>query len=577
MYKKIIPYLTGFFGLFFLLLHSKKTTKNKQMKKFIEITFLTTIVLFIAAFSLHGQENATPKSFSTGNLSMQIPQIKMPLVDRAALLAEDVENSKNGHPLRIGIVQDVQYTMNNIGRTDYLPDGSLIWRASFKSPGATGMSIRFSEFDIPDGAELFVYTPDQELIDGSYTNQTELQENILHTEDLAGEEIIVEYFEPAGVSHSGSFTIVGISHLYKNSFTTKGPHGNAEGNCHINVMCPEVEQWMDQVNAVVCIKIAASSGTYLCTGSMINNTRNDKTPYVLTAAHCWEPSPSFTFYFYYQIDSCGATSGSSNIFARNATIRAIDHEGAANQMRGPDFMLLEIVGLLSNKVKEKLFFSGWDRSTSLPAVGAAIHHPGGDYKKYSLPRSYGTYYSSYYWQVYWWTGNANKGVTEGGSSGSPLINAQKRIVGMLSRGSSSCSNTSGTDIYGKFSASWAFNSTDESKMLKCWLDPDNTGVVTLDGIPYIDPEPEEGIQSHGKMQNIEIYPNPSTGSFTVKGDFKNANLTCNVYNILGTLVHSEKVNNSKELKLNLDLTNGVYFIKIEDKDKIYTSKLVISK
>lgn len=555
------------------------------MKKFIEVTFLATIILFVAGLSLHGQETASPKSFSIGNLSMQIPQIKMPLVDRAALLAEDVENSKNGQPLRIGIVQDVQYTMNNIGRTDYLPDGSMIWRASFKSPDATGMSIRFSEFDIPDGAELFVYTPDQELIDGSYTSKTELQENILHTDDLAGDELIVEYFEPAEVSHSGSFTIIGISHLYKNSFTTKGPHGNAKGDCHIDVMCPEVEQWMDQANAVVCIKIAASSGTYLCTGSMINNTRNDKTPYVLTAAHCWESSPVFTFFFYYQTDSCGAIRGISNIYAKNGVIRAIDHQGAESSRLGPDFMLLEITGNLNERVTKNLFFSGWDRSTAVPAVGAAIHHPGGDYKKYSLPRSYSYYsYSSYYWEVYWWTGNANKGVTEEGSSGSPLLNAQKRIVGILSRGSSSCkypeetgTSPGGTDIYGKFSASWAFNSTDESKMLKCWLDPDNTGVVILDGIPYNDPGPGTNIQSHGNMQNIEIYPNPSTGSFTVKGDFKNANLTCNVYNILGTLVHSEKVNNSKELKLNLDLTNGVYFIKIEDKDKIYTSKLVISK
>ena len=40
-------------------------------------------------------------------------------------------------------------------------------------------------------------------------------------------------------------------------------------------------------------------------------------------------------------------------------------------------------------------------------------------------------------------------VTEGGSSGSPLFNQNKQIVGTLSGGSSSCEKPNGANTYGK--------------------------------------------------------------------------------------------------------------------------------
>lgn len=554
------------------------------MKIFVHFISLTVFFLLLSCFNLQGQENNIPKSFAIGDLSMQIPQMTMPPVHHGSLLAEDAENEKNGQPLRVGIIHQVDYTMDNIGRTDYLDDGSKFWRASFYSPGAYGISVQISNFNIPDGAELFVYTPNQQIVDGSYTNKTDLQGYDLFSEDLFGDEIIVEYFEPAGAASNGSFTIAGVGHLYKQSMVKMDNMSNASGNCHINVMCPEVEPWMDQVNGVVHLKLLSSEGVYLCSGSMINNAREDRTPYVLTAAHCFKGyDVPVHFYFNYQTTTCEGTTGISNQRVMNGVIRAVDHAGGNSMSGGPDFMLMEMTGTISNVIKEKLFFAGWDRSAAVPSVGSGIHHPAGDFKKYSLPRSYSSA-GPYYWQVNWYTGTANKGVTEGGSSGSPLFNGAKKIVGILSRGASACDNTAGADYYGKFSASWVFNSNDSAKMLRCWLDPDNTGVATIDGMYFNDtitpPEPPDstGINNSVKaIHNIDVYPNPSSGSFTVKGNFKGASLTCNVYNILGTLVHSEIVGISNEFKLNLNLTNGVYFIKVEDSQRTYTSKLVISK
>jgi PKD repeat protein len=72
-------------------------------------------------------------------------------------------------------------------------------------------------------------------------------------------------------------------------------------------------------------------------------------------------------------------------------------------------------------------------------------------------------------------------VTEGGSSGSPIFNNSGRIVGDLTGGGSYCSTPTSPDLYGKFSYSWDQNGSTAAERLKDWLDPDNTGITTLDG------------------------------------------------------------------------------------------------
>ena len=83
-----------------------------------------------------------------------------------------------------------------------------------------------------------------------------------------------------------------------------------------------------------------------------------------------------------------------------------------------------------------------------------------------------------HWRVADW----EDGTTEPGSSGSPLFDADHRIVGQLHGGEASCSYNV-NDYYGKFSTSW-------NNGLSGWLDPNNTGTLVLDGIDAIDiPDP----------------------------------------------------------------------------------------
>ena len=123
------------------------------------------------------------------------------------------------------------------------------------------------------------------------------------------------------------------------------------------------------------------------------------------------------------------------------------------------------------------YYAGWNRSSSPPQLSAGIHHPGGDPKKINYDNdnafSDGWYTSNTHWRLNW-----DEGGTEGGSSGSPLFDDEKLIVGQLHGGSGECG--SGTDYYGKMNTSWTGGGTSSTR-LSDWLDPSGTGYVSVTG------------------------------------------------------------------------------------------------
>src|SRR5207248_4670950 len=120
-----------------------------------------------------------------------------------------------------------------------------------------------------------------------------------------------------------------------------------------------------------------------------------------------------------------------------------------------DFTFVKLTGSMPGG----LFFSGWDASTTPVSTSVTgIHHPEGSHKRIS----FGTTNSiclgglpgpcSNFTHVAW-----GSGVTEAGSSGSGLwkgSSASALLVGTLTGGLSSCSNPTGNDEYGSFTATY---------------------------------------------------------------------------------------------------------------------------
>jgi hypothetical protein len=385
--------------------------------------------------------------------------------DVQALLAEDERNAGAIAPFRFGQGTAVSIGLEQGGEWLDLGDGRRLWRARVVSPGAWSLNLIFDRFQLPAGAELYVYN-DSEDLRGAFTAELNQPHGMFATEPLAGDALTLEYVEPND-GPLGELRLSEVIHAYRDILAepvgAKASHDPAgllkSGACNINVNCPLGANWQDQKRSSARLVM----GGVLCSGALINNTANDSKQYFLTANHCYSGNPAtWVFNFNYESPTCNGTTGT----AQSVT-------GSTLRIKGTqaDFCLVEITQDLP--ANYNLYFSGWSRSTTPSTISHGIHHPQGDIKKICQDNDSAlnaTFNGAPCWRVADW----EQGVTEGGSSGSPLYDQNKRIVGQLFGGQATCSFLF-NDYYGRFDVSM-------NSGLAQYLDPAGTGAMVLDGI-----------------------------------------------------------------------------------------------
>lgn len=414
----------------------------------------------------------------------------------------DKIDEKNGSFPKIGRSIYTNITLDNSGSWSYLPDGGRVWRLMVVSEGAQALIPYFNGFYLPKGATFHVYTPEKDEVIGAYTSVNNPKDGYFSTGLIHGESCILEYYEPANVIGQGIISLNEVGHAYRwvnNYFPRKSPR-EAQGpslgfgsssSCEVNVNCSEGANWQNQKNAVVCILVQSTQGQGFCTGSMINNTNQDCTPYLISAQHCSEGTTSnqysqWVFYFNYEAPTCTNPSTVGTLTNRSLTgctkkADSNDNGGAT----GSDFLLLELSS--QPNANYNVYYEGWDATTTASTSGVSIHHPNADIKKISTytqtltSDSWGGSVSGTHWRVKWAATTNGHGVTEPGSSGSPLYNASGLIVGTLTGGDSYCNTPNQPDDYGKMSYHWTSNGNTSARQLKPWLDPSNSGSLTLNG------------------------------------------------------------------------------------------------
>ena len=448
-----------------------------------QLTILLSLLFgSLTSLQVQAQINSggQPYSFQSTQLTKHsIPTVKMPHLDIEALKAEDVLTEDNKQTYRFGASIAVDLNLQNTGKWETLENGDRIWRLQIYSNGAKTINLIYNDFYLPKGATLFLYNADKSQILGAFTSNNNKPYRKFSTSLLRGNRTTLEYYEPANVTGKGAIQVSEVIHGYR-SFEPKIEKGFGDsGDCNINVNCPDGMDWQVQKRSIAMI---IAGGQRDCTGAVVNNIREDGTPYFLTADHCLPNNPSnvetWLFVFNYESPNCSEIDGPLLETISGSILRA--------NSPNSDFALLELSEV--PPLEYTVYYAGWTAEDVAANETVCIHHPAGDIKKISfnndpvLNHKLDNTPPNTFWQVTEW----ERGTTEGGSSGSPLFDTNKRIVGQLFGGFASCTNIS-WDTYGKFSYSWDKEGSINTQ-LKDWLDPDDTGILVIDGMEGNEPE-----------------------------------------------------------------------------------------
>lgn len=417
---------------------------------------------------------------SRGQLSEEvIAERVLRFVDVDFLRFEDDLNARRTGaervPFRVAEPVAVSYTLDRDGTREVLADGGTLWRLRATSPGAVFVSFMLSGVRLPAGAELRFYSVDRAWESGSYTAAINNAFGRFGSPAIPGESGVIELYVPAGAAFAPSLVVESVSHGYRdfNNFrSVPFRHGGDEltpaiealGACEVDVNCPEGSGWQADKRAVA----RTYDGRFLCTGQLVNNARQDCKNYFLTANHCVSRSQTaagMVFYWNFENSTCGGSGAPTNLTTTGAAVRAT-HTSS-------DFTLLELNS--APPAAFNVYYAGFNRSAAAPASAVAIHHPTGAAKKISFendPVEDGGNFSGGWGGTHWRIVGWDVGTTEGGSSGCGLWNSSHQVVGQLHGGTADCSG--GWDEFGKLSSSWGLG-------LASWLDPDNSGVVSVNG------------------------------------------------------------------------------------------------
>lgn len=275
---------------------------------------------------------------------------------------------------------------------------------------------------------------------------------------IEGDRITLEIELPHGVSSDDvAIALPRLSHLYALPLASPAIGPGASLGCEIDAMCHG--DWTEEFNATAKMAFVWAGVSYVCSGTLLNDTASSGTPYFLSAHHCipnQSAASTVQTYWFYRSTYCNSGSLNSGYQIRSG--------GASLLYSAPDtdtaFMQLRDTPPAGAR------HAGW--SVEPVAVGnplVGVHHPQGDLQKISFA-ALGSYADcsglvggrfectaatpangKYLYFTY------TAGIHESGSSGSALFatrNGKHYLVGQLYGGDSSCLPPGGTGFAGRF-------------------------------------------------------------------------------------------------------------------------------
>jgi V8-like Glu-specific endopeptidase len=330
-------------------------------------------------------------------------------------------------------------------------DGGFVWTAAIDVPGATALRLHFTGLDLPPGAALFVYNVAGHAF-GPYTRRGPLGDGVLHTHTVFGERLLLQLQSPAE-ARAPRLTVAGVGVMGERFAAPRyGPHGTFDlgdvkalaaaasnlcsynADCVVNAACTSSSAVNTAKDAVASILFQSGANFFICSGGLVADTVTTSViPYFLTANHCVSSSgeaSSVETYFDY-VTTCSNPNCAQPYNNTGETVGSTIKSTSSTS----DYSLLELSSTPTTPDGVATYL-GWQTTAVANSDGTAlfrISHPSGAPQAYSEQVVDTDKPTCRTWPRGNWIYSADTlGATEGGSSGSPVVNGSGQIVGQLS-------------------------------------------------------------------------------------------------------------------------------------------------
>jgi hypothetical protein len=320
-------------------------------------------------------------------------------------------------------------------------------RIELHSPDAQALRVQMAGI-VASGVTVRVYDPAGPAVLGPYSTPRNADENGWWSPTIFGDAIGLELVREANpLEPFEPPVITQVAYFYCGAECHGGPGGTL--NCHNDVTC--FSTWANaEARAVGAMGFISGGGCFVCTGALLNRTPSDFSPLFMTANHCISTNAeaaTLEVRWMYQTATCNGTPPNFN------TVPRTDGAIVVKRHTGTDWTLLGLI-----EPPGASFYLGWSAgSWSSGDAATGVHHPAGSWKRISFGTSAGSSNNVQFcdangqncFTANVWNVNYSSGTTQGGSSGSPIMDSERRVRGTLCGGTSGCPNPTITKRYGR--------------------------------------------------------------------------------------------------------------------------------
>lgn len=442
---------------------------------------------------------------------LQLPTYRAPHFDQDSARLEMERSSAElraylfAHTIEVGldIIQGGDHTQWS--------DGTEVWRYRVRSQGAKSLGFFFDQWELPRGAYLYIYsTLDPTQCLGGFGWENNNERASLPIQPIFADDVVIELQAP-----KGSRPRLHLQELYHGVRTIDGLlryKGPQVGSPQRLACTPEVACYPEFREVAQSVVVVITGSGAMGTGALVNNTSSNGRPLILTASHVVEANFRYGILSPQQLEEEAAKS----VFFFNYQTPMCDsgiQPSATQSIAGAkmlgchpftDVALMELDAVPPTDYQ--VYYAGWNAQPNLEDAYANIHHPYGYSKRINLafsPLNYTTYSDgslpfgkNQHIRVPYW----DLGTTAPGSSGSPLLDPQHRINGVLSGGESYCGHRS-YDFFASLQRVWESEDTEARKIVAA-LDPSGAKATTCAGKGAS----KGGEQAPIRLTNMRIAP-----------------------------------------------------------------------